>query len=61
MERLTRVPWGPLTMSAVFSTIALVAIFGFGAPPWIFLPVTIAGVTLNIELDSRVRRRSGQL
>jgi hypothetical protein len=60
MERLTRPPWGPFAMSAVLTVATLVAIAGFGAPPWILLPVTVAGATLNAEMDNRVRGRSGR-
>lgn len=57
MERLTSFPWGTLTLSAVTTVIADVAIFAFGAPAWILLPVTWAGATLYLAMSSRVDRR----
>jgi hypothetical protein len=57
MERVTSFPWGTLTMSAITTAIADVAIFAFGAPAWILLPVTLGGATLHLEMRSWVERR----
>jgi len=57
MERLTRFPWGTLCLSAIFNGAAAIAIFGFGAPPWILLPVTLSGATLYMTMASHVDRR----
>jgi hypothetical protein len=59
MERVVR-RLGASGLSGLVNTGVLVAIFGFGAPPWILIPVNLAGVTLYMEIDSRMRRRSGQ-
>jgi hypothetical protein len=57
MERLTSFPWGSFTMSAITTAIAAIAIFAFGAPAWILLPVTLGGATLHLEMRSWVERQ----
>jgi Flp pilus assembly protein TadB len=57
MERLTSFPWGSLTVSALSTLIAVVAIFVFGAPPWTLLPITLAGGTLHMQMRLWVERR----
>ena len=61
MDRLAQVPWGPMLVSTVFGLAALVAIFGFGAPPVIFLPLALCAATLNIGLELRAEHRSDRL
>jgi len=57
MERLTGFPWGSFAMSAITTAIAAVAIFAFGAPAWILIPVTLVGGTLHLEMRSWVERQ----
>jgi hypothetical protein len=44
-------------MSAITTAIAAIAIFAFGAPAWILLPVTLGGATLHLEMRSWVERQ----
>jgi hypothetical protein len=60
MRRLTQFPWGPLGMSMVLSTASFIAIVGFGAPPLTLILVGLAGSTVYMEVESRVRRGSGR-
>lgn len=57
MERLTSFPWGSFTMSAITTAIVAVAIFAFGAPAWILVPVTLVSGTLHMEMRSWVERQ----
>lgn len=58
MERVVR-DLGASGMSILVNAALAVAIFGFGTPPWILIPVNLAGVTIYMEIESRSRRRSG--
>lgn len=60
MERLTRFPWGTLSLSATLTGAAAVAIFAFGAPAWILLPVAWGGAVLYGAMTSWVDRRLGR-
>lgn len=61
MERIVKGRWGGASgVSTVLNALVAIAIFGFGAPPWILIPVNLAGITLYMELDSLVRQRSGK-
>jgi hypothetical protein len=60
MDRFALSPWSPLIMGTVSSVAILIALFGFGAHPLIFLPVMIGGMTLGLALQTRAERRSGR-
>ncbi len=59
MERIVR-RLGTSGTSAFVNALVAIAIFGFGAPPWILIPVNLVGMTFYIELGARIRRRSGE-
>lgn len=60
MERLIQNPWTLLAMSTVLSTASFIAIVGFGAPPLTLILVGLAGSTIYMEIEARVRGRSGR-
>lgn len=59
MERLTRFPWGSVYLGATLAIGLLVAI-GLGAPGWIFVPVSWAGITIFQLMKGHVDRHTGR-
>jgi hypothetical protein len=60
MERLVKTPRGASIAGTVTATLTAIAIFIFGAPPWILVPATWIGATVYIEMGSWVDRRLGR-
>jgi hypothetical protein len=59
MERLVRDPLRAAGhIGNVASLVILVAVLGFGAPPWIFLPVSIGALILLLHVSMRAERRA---
>ena len=60
MEWMTRFPWGPLLFSTIISTIACVAILGFGLAPKMLVPITWGTAIAYSALDTWAQRRFRQ-
>jgi|GEM_PF-4067776 len=57
MKRFLRYPYSGLVVSTVSSTMIGIAVFVFGAPPIILMPVTLIVGTIHFQLKSRVTHR----
>jgi len=59
MERLALARHGAFGAGMMMAVIVAIAVFVFGAPPWILIPVGWAGATLHMELRLRAMRNIG--
>jgi hypothetical protein len=60
MERFVRSRHGAAHLGNALAAIILVAVFVFGAPPWILVPVTMAGMSLFTRLRFPPERPAGR-
>lgn len=60
MARVFRPPWGASVFSAIVSIAVGVAIFGFGAPPVILVPISWATAAGYLTMKPWINRRLGQ-
>ena len=60
MERLAKSPRGASLAGTFTATMTAIAIFAFGAPPWILIPALWIGATAYAELGFWVDRRLGR-
>lgn len=56
MNSLVRHPLAPLGWGTATSLVAGIAIFGFGAPAWVLVPLAYGGLTLYAVADLWLRR-----
>lgn len=57
MKRFVLPPHGAGRFGTALAAIVLVAVFVFGAPPWILVPVSMAGMSLFTRLRFPPERR----
>lgn len=57
MKRFVNRPHSALIVGTALAVIILVAIFVGGAPPWILVPVSLAGATAYNQIECRVNHR----
>jgi len=60
MERLAKTPRGASFAGTFTAVVAAIAIFVFGAPPWILIVAVLIGATAYAELGLWVDRRLGR-
>jgi hypothetical protein len=60
MRWLLQSPWGTLATSTCVAITTGIAIFGFGAPAVILLPITWGGAVVYMSLSTRFERRFGR-
>lgn len=60
MERLAKTPRGASFVGTITAVFAAVAIFVFGAPPWVLIVAVLVGATAYAELGFWVDRRLGR-
>ena len=59
MARLFQPPWGASAFSAIVSVVTGLAIFVFGAPPAILVPVSWVTAIAYMRMKPRIVRRLG--
>ncbi len=59
MERLALARRGAFAVGTAMAVIVLIAVFFFGAPPWILVPIGWTGATLYMQLRLRAMRNLG--
>jgi hypothetical protein len=60
MERIAASPRGASVFGMATAVLTAIAIFVFGAPPWILVPAVWIGATMFAELSSRAGQRLGR-
>jgi hypothetical protein len=57
MERFVRAPRAAEYFGMASAAITAIAIFVFGAPGWVLVPISMASASLFVHLDLRAQRR----
>jgi hypothetical protein len=60
MGRLAKTPQGASLAGTITAAVAAIAIFIFGAPPWVLIAAVLFGATAYAELGFWVDRRLGR-
>jgi hypothetical protein len=60
MKRLVLAPYSAFFAGMIMTAIIALAVFAFGAPPWILVPVTWGGITIYAEMCSRAEGQVDQ-
>jgi hypothetical protein len=58
--RLTQSRWAALSGGTATAILVAIAVFALGAPPWILIPASWAGITAFAEMRSWADRRLGR-